>query len=169
MIGRQPWPAGFSIDVDPNVADAPRFAELLAYWQSRRGNRRMPRRADIDPPIDLSGHLKNLVLIEALPESDDFRYRLIGTEVVDKHARDSTRKTVRELYEIADPVVFDWTMMVLRAVVERRAPVRAGNRLQMVRREFIASDQFLLPLSDESDVERVLAYFEAANQTAVIG
>jgi hypothetical protein len=56
---------------------------------------------------------------------------------------------VRELYQGKDAVIFDWTMTVLRAVVETRTPVSATNRLCMVRRELVASDQLLLPLSND--------------------
>lgn len=153
MIGGLRWPPGFSLTEEPDVGDLPRFAELLAYWQGKRGDRQMPRRSDIDPPLELASHLDSLVLIEVLPEAADFRYRLIGTQVVARHGRDSTGMTARQLYEIPDPVVFDWTMTVLRTVVDRGAPIRATNRLQSVNRDYVTSDQLLLPLSDAADAE----------------
>ena len=151
MSGRLPWPSGFSVVEDPDVSDTPRFAELLGYWQSKRGERQMPRRSDIDPPLELARHADSLVLIEVVAEADDFRYRLIGTQVVARHGRDSTGMTARQLYENADPVVFDWTMTTLRTVVDRRGPVRATNRLQIVQRDFVTTDQLLLPLADDAD------------------
>ena len=48
-------------------------------------------------------------------------------------------------------MVFDWTITVLNTVVDRRVPVRATNRLQIVKRDFITTDQLLLPLADETD------------------
>ena len=97
MIGRLPWPSGFSLIKDPDVGDLPRFAELLAYWQRKRGTRHMPRRSDIDPPVELVRHADSLVLIDVLADAQDFRYRLIGTQVVAGHGRDSTGMTARQL------------------------------------------------------------------------
>jgi hypothetical protein len=142
------WPEGYSCIVDPVRIELPLFRDLHAYWDGKRGGRRMPARADIDP-LELRAHLGSLVLIEPMPAADDFRYRLIGTKVTRQHGRDSTGKTVRELYGDRDPVIFDWTMTVLRAVVDQRVPVAASNRLRMVRKEFIASEQLLLPLSND--------------------
>ena len=142
------WPLGFTCVVDPDPIDEPMLRSLKAYWDRKRGVRPMPRRADVDP-LELRPHLGNLVMIEALPDLDDYRYRLIGTNVAGRHGRDSTGKTVRELYEQADPIVFDWSMAVLNATVANQRPVRATNRLRMVDRDYVASDQLHLPLSED--------------------
>lgn len=52
----------------------------LAYWNSRRGTREMPTRADIDP-ADIKRLLPHVVLVDVLPDPLDFRFRLLGTEV----------------------------------------------------------------------------------------
>lgn len=52
----------------------------LAYWNSRRGDRAMPTRADLDP-ADIRRLLPNVVLIDVLHEPLDFCFRLLGTEV----------------------------------------------------------------------------------------
>ena len=148
MVAGAKWPAGFTCVVDPELTDAPMLQALKSYWDAKRGARRMPRRADIDP-LELRPHLGNLVMIDVLAAGDDFRYRLIGTNIVNQHGRDATGKCVRELYERADPVIFDWSMTVLRAVVANRLPVRASNRLRMVNRDYTASDQLHLPLSED--------------------
>lgn len=56
----------------------PQTRELAAYWLAQRGERRMPRRADIDP-VDLPAHLPNLVLAEVLHDPLRFRLRVVGT------------------------------------------------------------------------------------------
>jgi hypothetical protein len=156
MVGGAKWPAGFTCIVDPDLSDAPLLKALQSYWAAKRGARAMPRRADIDP-LELRPHLGNLVMIEVLGAGEDFRYRLIGTNVVTQHGRDSTGKSVRELYQTADPVIFDWSMTVLRTVVATRLPVRAANRLRMVNRDYITSDQLHLPLSeDDAAVNMIL-------------
>ncbi len=52
----------------------------LAYWNSRRGDRAMPTRADLDP-ADIKRLLPHVVLIDVLHDPLDFRFRLLGTEV----------------------------------------------------------------------------------------
>jgi hypothetical protein len=153
---RRRWPEGFTCNVNPAQIEQPVFRDLHTYWDGKRGSRRMPARADIDP-LEMRAHLGNLILIDPLHMGDDFRYRLIGTHITRQHGRDSTGKTVRELYVDREPVIFDWTMTVLRAVFGHRAPVLASNRLRAVGKEFIAANQLLLPLSDDgSSVNMIL-------------
>lgn len=52
----------------------------LAYWNSRRGGREMPTRADLDP-ADIKPLLPHVVLVDVLHDPLDFRFRLLGTEV----------------------------------------------------------------------------------------
>jgi len=168
MGGGIVWPAGFTCIVDPDPIDDPLLSELKAYWDLKRGARAMPRRADIDP-LDLRKHLGNLVMIEVLAGQDDFRYRLIGTHVAAQHGRDSTGKTVRELYAATDRVIFDWSMTVLRNVVAHRRPVRASNRLRMVDRDYTTSDQLHLPLSEDGEAVSMIlceSRFAAASRLA---
>ena len=61
----------------------------LGYWESKRGGRLMPRRSDLDP-AEIRELLPNLLLIDVLHEPRDFRYRLIGTGIVSRLARDYT-------------------------------------------------------------------------------
>jgi hypothetical protein len=79
--------------VPPIAWDAPPpsglLAAALAYWRSRRAGRSMPRRQDLDP-LHIPGLLPFLMLVDVLREPLDFRYRLIGTELVQALATDDT-------------------------------------------------------------------------------
>jgi hypothetical protein len=58
---------------------APVHRQLLAYWTSKRGVRRAPRRTDFDP-VDLPKALQHLAIW--VPDEDgDYRCRLSGSEV----------------------------------------------------------------------------------------
>lgn len=59
-----------------------RLRELLEYWRSKRGSRLMPARADIDP-IEIPTLLPIIGLVDVLDGGARFRFRLLGTEVVD--------------------------------------------------------------------------------------
>jgi hypothetical protein len=76
----------------------PRLAELLAYWRVKRGSRRFPARADIDP-IDLRGLLGNINLLDVVRGASAlrFRYRLFGSEFVFYHGGDLTGVWVDEI------------------------------------------------------------------------
>lgn len=70
---------------------------LFEYWSQRRHGRRMPARADIDP-AELGKLLPNLMLIEASdgPERR-YRYRLVGTRVVQATGEDRTGRHFDEV------------------------------------------------------------------------
>lgn len=61
---------------DGQIAE-PRPAEALADWHRRRGDRKMPRRADIDP-TEITTVLPHLRLIDVLEGGARYRYRLVG-------------------------------------------------------------------------------------------
>lgn len=74
-------------------------ASLFRYWDTKRGDRAMPRRADIDP-LDFHGHLPGVLLIDV--EGVDshgvgiYRYRVVGTAEVTLRGHDPTGLLVPE-------------------------------------------------------------------------
>jgi hypothetical protein len=131
--------------LDPDVSDNATLQDLVAHWQRKRGERRIPLRADIDP-VELRKHVGSLVLIECLPEADDFRYRLIGTAITQAYGRDSTGKTVRELYTVSDPEYCEFLLGIYRTVVAQRCLARLSGSLRPVARDYRSFDSLLLPL-----------------------
>lgn len=70
---------------------------LFDYWEARRNGRPMPSRADIDP-AELGRLLANLMLIEASDgASRRYRYRLVGTRVVQATGEDRTGRHFDEV------------------------------------------------------------------------
>jgi len=70
---------------------------LFDYWEARRDGRPMPSRADIDP-AELGRLLPNLMLIEASEgPSRRYRYRLVGTRVVQATGEDRTGRHFDEV------------------------------------------------------------------------
>lgn len=136
----------YSFVLHPDVSDCPIFRELVAYWDAKRGDRVLPLRVDIDP-TELRAHLPSLIIIECLPGLTDFRFRLIGTEVAQAHGRDGTGKTVRQLYEAADPVFCDFLLRIYREVATHGALGRAGGSMRYVSREHRCADALLLPIA----------------------
>jgi hypothetical protein len=66
------------------------WKELLAYWQARHVDGRPPGRQDIDPAIDLPLMAANLLIADVVPGG--YRYRLVGSAVVERHHEEMTGK-----------------------------------------------------------------------------
>lgn len=76
----------------------PLHRQIYAYWQQKRGSRRMPSRADIDP-TEIPRLLPNLLISEFIPKGDAgrWRYRLAGTAVATAFGRNPTGRYIDEL------------------------------------------------------------------------
>jgi hypothetical protein len=152
---------GFNYVVDPQSITQPILRPVLQYWEQKRGGRKLPGRGDIDPE-ELKPYLRHLFLIEVLG-GGTFRYRLVGTEITERYGRNSTGKTVREIYA-GLPAIADWLTGMMLAVTERKRPVLAIGTLKMVGKEHIFSESLHLPLSDDGD--SVTMIFGAARYSA---
>lgn len=56
----------------------PDLGSVLSYWSDKRGGRRMPSRADIDP-IDIPSLLPHIGLVDVEDRPRRYRYRLVGS------------------------------------------------------------------------------------------
>ena len=79
---------------DPVPAD---LVPLYRYWDQKRGGRRMPRRADIDP-AELVPFLPALMIVDVVGDERRYVYRLVGTREVDARGRDPTGRPVGEAF-----------------------------------------------------------------------
>lgn len=145
MFIRMTVHGAFSYALDPDLRDKPRFRDLKDYWERKRGSRAMPGRADIDP-LELKVHLGHLVMVEILPGPQRFRFRLVGTKVVEAYGRDSTGKTVEEVFGDADPAACAFLLELFGMIVERRVIARARGPVRPPQRPLRHSDALLLPL-----------------------
>lgn len=70
--------------------------ELYQYWDSKRGDRTMPARRDIDP-AELKHLLPYLLIVDLEAEPFRVRYRLLGTKVVAESGNDFTGRYLDEM------------------------------------------------------------------------
>ncbi len=70
---------------------------LFRYWDRKRGDRRMPRRADVDP-AELIGFLPALMIVDVVADDRRYVYRLVGTREVQARGRDPTGRAVGEAF-----------------------------------------------------------------------
>jgi hypothetical protein len=156
--GATQGPPDGPFDTEALVRLDPLFPSLLAYWKEKRGSRPMPRRADIDP-IELREHLGSLLLTELAEPLADSRYRLVGTNIVEASGRDSTNRTIGEIY--SEPTR-SGLIRIYSILIARAAPHLGWGRWQ-VGMDFLAVGTLFLPLSDDGrTVNMVLAKMKFA-------
>lgn len=80
-----------------------RLLRIRAYWLEKRGARRWPARADIDP-VEIPDLLPEIILLDAVGTPPRFRKRLVGSSIVEKEGVDSTG---RWLDESLNPAIRD--------------------------------------------------------------
>jgi len=130
------------------------LGRVLAYWEERRGSRRMPARRDLDP-VDLAAVLPHLQLIDVVPP-DRFRYRLLGTALVDALGHDYTGRFVDEL--LLDTGRADLITRVFSTVRDAARPVFLQARYFTAKNVDFMANRIYLPLSDnEGEVNMMLA------------
>ena len=123
-----------------------RLRHLYDYWAAKRGSRRAPTRADIDP-LDIPDLLPYLTLVDVLHDPLRFRYRLVGTAVVEALGRDATGRFAdkRLLGTSADEIIRTFE----RHVRECR-PFHRRSSLTWRDRGWLIVDAIDLPLIDAS-------------------
>jgi len=150
----------FDFRADPILGDA------LAYWRKKRGARSMPRRRDIDP-VDIPTLLPNLQLIETV-SGGRFRYRLIGTALVEAFGGDYTGQYPDVLFDGPRARITE----VYSAVRDAKQPLFLRSRYLTTKNVDLIANRLYMPLSeDDSQVNMILGIltFDFGTITAVAG
>jgi len=127
---------------------SPKNEQVLAYWRRKAGQRAMPSRADLDPVIDLPKLTMHLFLVDVERGAMRFRFRLVGTGVVDHVGRDMTGKYLDELFDHEKHYieVKEDYLEVVRSRMPRRGVVRFFSELRGMTANY---ERLLLPMSDD--------------------
>jgi hypothetical protein len=75
---------------------SPRIHRLHAYWQHQCESGKLPRRADIAPD-QIRDLLPNIMIVEVEHNPVRFRYRLVGTRVVEYNGVEFTGRYLGEI------------------------------------------------------------------------
>jgi hypothetical protein len=128
---------------DVSLVQSQRIRTLNAYWQARAKGR-MPSRSEIDP-VDVRELLPNLMMVDVIGEPARFRYRLVGTRVMQYTGFDFTGCCL-------DEMIFqgrDFMEQCYRRMLAERRPI-FGNYAWLVRSRHFGQCEFgLFPLSDD--------------------
>jgi hypothetical protein len=127
------------------------------YWETKRGARAMPARADLDP-IEMKSILPNVVLMDVLRDHKpgwplDFRYRLMGSTVDAHMSRRFTGLCMSELPQ-QQPGSEMWQNF--SAVTTEAQP--RFNRVPYVgpHRDFLSVIDLVMPLSNDGRTVNML-------------
>lgn len=129
--------------LDVSLVQSQRIRKLNDYWLARAKGK-VPSRSEIDP-VDVRELLPNLMMIDILGDPPRFRYRLVGTRVVQYTGFDFTGRCI-------DEMVFqgrDFMEQCYRRVLAEKRPV-FGHYAWLVRSRHFGQCEFgLFPLSDD--------------------
>jgi len=150
-------PPTIAVGSDPAIVSDKRVLEFHRYWLARRGERRFPRRADIEP-TDIPHLLAGVMLLDVHYDPLDFEYRLIGGDIVSRLGS-LKGKRVRDaaLTNSASPAYDNYCLMVESGVPQflqgsAILAYRPGRSTPMARVH--------CPLStDGITIDKVISYF----------
>lgn len=122
------------------------FRDIFAYWLDKRGARAMPARADIEP-MEIPRLLRHVYLLDVVAAPRDYRFRLIGTAIVERYGDDHTGKPIGEVFP--EPTL-SLARRIFGTVVEERRPVRASGPVVWRRDGHVTFECVYLPLADNA-------------------
>ncbi len=138
-----------------------RLIRLLDYWHAKRGSRRFPSRADLDP-LDFRYMLGDVALVDVIGDPPQFRFRLYGSHLVERLGTDLTGKTPGDH---PDPVLVEFMDRTYRQVVAERRPTMSRRRAIGRTNRAFHYEILRLPLSaDGEHVNMLLIALEFTDQ-----
>ena len=133
----------------PDYRSDPILGPTLAYWDEVRGNRFAPRRADIKASC-LRDQLRHLQFIDVVRSPDvqtlRFRYRMIGTRLVQAFGCEFAGKFVDDLFAGDKARFFN---ELYGEICDLRRPLFVRCKYKTAKGLEIASDRLYLPLSED--------------------
>ena len=120
---------------------SPLLRRLHGLWLGKCRNGSIPARRDFDP-LEMRDCLGLLFLAEAVPALGDFRYTLIGSEIVREVGVDNTGRLVGEVFG-------DDGLRLYRRVRELRRPIRVHGTVGWRDKDYKAFEAVLMPLADD--------------------
>ena len=141
-----PKPGNWDTDL---AVESPLLRRLLELWRSKRQGERLPCRGDFDP-IDMRDCLGSVFLAEAVPDADDFRYTLIGSEITRHVGIDNTGRLVGEVF--GEP-----GLALYGKVRDERRPIRVHGVVDWRDKEYKPYEALIMPLAgDGRSVDRFI-------------
>lgn len=129
-----------------NYHDDPVLGPVLAYWIRVRGLRSMPSKRDIDPIGFPPKVLPHLQIIDVIDDGARFRFRLVGTALVEAYGEEFTGRCADELFP-DDRLHF--VQNIYQVVCKSKVPHFSRNRYYTTKHIDLFSNRIYMPLSDD--------------------
>lgn len=129
---------------------SPQHAHFVDYWETRRGNRPMPGRQDVDPLLDLPEFAAWLLIVQKL-EGRIF-YRVLGSSMEEANGP----RTGTYLDDVRAPPFRDYLRAIYSLCDAKRACVFARNGFDHDGGKPAVTSRVVAPLS--ADGERIDMY-----------
>jgi hypothetical protein len=121
----------------------PLVAALYEYWNRKRAGRAMPDRKDIDPSEMPRGLLPYLFMVDFSGQPRRWRYRLMGTEMVNRLGVDLTG---RYLDEALGTKYRHYLIALNNELLERKRPFYTESLLHSETGSVLLTKRMLVPL-----------------------
>lgn len=137
---------GKDMIISPSECTSARVRGIYEYWQRARGDRPMPRRADIDP-IEIWSLLPYVHMSEWHSEPRNVYFRIAGTEIVATAGKEYRGRWLHEM--LGNPEDREQIMSLYVRVVATRVPIfgRTGDSSSRLGVDFF--EWILCPLSED--------------------
>lgn len=125
---------------------SPIVREAYRYWRGKKRGDRLPSRADIDP-VEIPRLLPNISLVEREAGSGRYRYRLLGSALVELLGQEATGRYLDEIYPDFDR---SESRRYRDQVFEMGKPShRIGRPSLRFPKDFITVERLYLPLAED--------------------
>ena len=128
----------------------PILGTALDYWEEARGARFAPRRADIQP-TRFRAQLRHMQFIDVVDEGGSalrFRYRMMGTKLVENFGSEFAGKFVEELFDKDKCGVLN---KLYASVCDARRPLFVHCKYRAIKGLEFSSDRLYFPLSEDGE------------------
>lgn len=131
----------------PDTVRDPRVRLMYDYWAGKCMPGRLPGRRDIDP-LEMLPFLPYVIMFDVERRDPDylFRYRLVGTEVVELFGYDPTGRYLHET-NIADRYPASYRR--LASVVDTKQPIYAVLPVAWPNRDNVEFENLTLPMATD--------------------
>ena len=126
-----------------------------AYWLAAKGERALPARRDLDPPLEIPKLIPNILIFDVLHEPLDFVYRLIGSKIRTHLMRDLTGVAMSNI-EFQRPPSVIWTHQAW--VVENAVPRFVRPPYVGPHKDFLFIEAVILPCGTAGRVDKLLIF-----------
>ncbi len=133
------------------VSSNQKLAALKELWELKRGDRKMPSRADLSV-FDLKPWLGNLALVD-LPESGQGRFRLCGINLFLRFGGDVTGRDVAALTKDVGESIRSSTTQT-----QKLGSPTEGRHICILNGQRVTFDELILPLSDDGQQAKTLLF-----------